>query len=48
MRIKHNMIDARGAVPESWACIDCGVNTAPGIATREQIKQALMIHNDKS
>jgi hypothetical protein len=24
------MIHARGAVPESWACIDCGVNTAPG------------------
>jgi hypothetical protein len=37
------MIDARGAVPESWACIDCGINTAPGCSTREQIEQALVI-----
>jgi hypothetical protein len=34
------MIDARGAVPESWNCIDCGINTAPGCSTREQIEQA--------
>jgi hypothetical protein len=34
------MIDANGGIPESWACIDCGVNTAPGCSTREQIEQA--------
>src|SRR5262245_9021434 len=22
--------------PESWACVDCGENTAPGVATRGQ------------
>jgi hypothetical protein len=36
-------IDARGKCPESWACIDCGVNTAPGMKNRIQIEQALMI-----
>ncbi|MDN5003904.1 hypothetical protein ACFQZO_24000 [Bradyrhizobium sp. GCM10027634] len=27
--------------PESWACIDCGVNTAPGLLNRRQLQQAL-------
>jgi len=22
--------DLKGATPESWACVDCGINTAPG------------------
>jgi hypothetical protein len=26
--------------PDSWCCIDCGINTAPGMPTREQIRQA--------
>jgi hypothetical protein len=26
--------------PESWACIDCGFNTGPGMPTRGQIGQA--------
>jgi hypothetical protein len=33
-------IDARGVVPESWACIDCGINTAPGCMNRAQLEQA--------
>jgi hypothetical protein len=37
------MIDAKGAVPESWACLDCGINTAPGCSTREQIEQAFAV-----
>src|ERR1700691_5968079 len=36
-------VDARGKVPESWNCVDCGVNTAPGIMTRIQIETALTI-----
>ena len=32
--------DLRGKVPESWACIDCGINTAPGLLNREQMEQA--------
>lgn len=26
--------------PESWACIDCGVNTGPGMPTRGQMVRA--------
>jgi hypothetical protein len=41
---KHsNKIDARGKIPESWACIDCGINTAPGLLNRTQLEQALAV-----
>jgi hypothetical protein len=33
-------VDARGTVPESWVCADCGVNTAPGLLARVRIEQA--------
>jgi hypothetical protein len=36
-------VDARGKYPESWACVDCGVNTAPGCLNRVQVEQALML-----
>jgi hypothetical protein len=42
--------DLRGKTPESWLCIDCGVNTAPGCSTREQFEQAFAagaIRNDQ-
>ena len=32
--------DMRGVIPESWACIDCGINTAPGILNRVRAEQA--------
>ena len=32
--------DLRSLVPESWACIDCGINTAPGCLNRAQMEQA--------
>lgn len=31
----------RGAIPESWDCIDCGINTAPGFFNRDLIAKAL-------
>jgi hypothetical protein len=31
--------DLKGATPESWACIDCGINTAPGYPTRAEIER---------
>jgi hypothetical protein len=34
-------IDLRGKIPESWACIDCRINTAPGCLNRAQMEQAL-------
>jgi hypothetical protein len=33
--------DLRGKLPESWACIDCGINTAPGLLNREQMEHAM-------
>ena len=33
--------DLRGMMPESWACIDCGINTAPGCMNRKQLEQAM-------
>ena len=31
--------DLKGATPESWACIDCGINTAPGYPTRVEMER---------
>ena len=33
-------IDLKGATPESWCCIDCGINTAPGYPTRVEMEQS--------
>jgi hypothetical protein len=38
--IKRDRIDCRGLVRESWACIDCAINTASGCSTRVQLEQA--------
>jgi hypothetical protein len=35
---------ARGVAPESWLCVDCGVNTAPGCPTRKEIDVAMVIY----
>jgi hypothetical protein len=32
-----------GQVPESWCCIDCGFNTAPGCFNRAQLECASRI-----
>jgi hypothetical protein len=36
----------RGKMPEIWACIYCGTNTAPGLLNRQQLDQALATHSD--
>lgn len=36
-------IDARGMVPESWACNDCGLNTHPGSLNRKQVEEAFAL-----
>ena len=38
-------IDCSG-LPESWHCIDCGFDTAPGCLGREQMEQALAALRD--
>jgi hypothetical protein len=32
--------DLRGITPETWNCIDCGINTHPGSLSREQMEKA--------
>jgi len=29
----------QGVTPESWACVDCGINTWPGFPTRVEIER---------
>jgi hypothetical protein len=35
---------ARGVYPESWLCVDCGLNTAPKMPDRKQIDLALALY----
>jgi hypothetical protein len=39
-RSKAGRKDFRGVAPESWNCIDCGCNTAPGFPTRLEVERA--------
>jgi hypothetical protein len=40
MNIQKRM-DLRGQIPESWTCIGCDFNTAPGLMNRLQMEEAL-------
>lgn len=33
-------LDLKGVTPDNWNCIDCGVNTAPGIPSRAEFENA--------
>jgi hypothetical protein len=33
-----------GRTPETWLCVDCGANTAPGCQNRKEAELALAIH----
>jgi hypothetical protein len=33
--------DLSGLIPESWLCIDCGFNTAPGLLNRREAEKAI-------
>jgi hypothetical protein len=35
----HDLPDFSGQLPESWACVDCPANTAPGVPTRIEAEQ---------
>jgi hypothetical protein len=30
----------KGCIPESWCCVDCNVNTAPGLLNRIEMERA--------
>src|SRR5262245_7244680 len=34
-------LNLTGLMPESWLCVDCGVNSAPGFPNRKQAEFAL-------
>jgi len=33
-------VDLKGLLPESWCCVDCGRDTAPGSKTRAEVEAA--------
>jgi hypothetical protein len=33
-------LSLKGLIPDSWECIDCGFNTAPGLSTRVEVEAA--------
>jgi hypothetical protein len=35
------MTDLKGMAPESWLCVECGFNTAPGLFNRAELEQAI-------
>jgi hypothetical protein len=35
----RDRFDLKGITPESWACIDCGINTAPGSPSRVELER---------
>jgi hypothetical protein len=34
---------AKGKAPESWLCVDCGINTAPGLPNRKEVELEIAI-----
>jgi hypothetical protein len=36
------------AAPVSWLCVDCGVNTAPGLMTRAEMAKAFIVDGKES
>lgn len=35
------MDSLEGLLPESWLCVDCGFNTAPGLHNRREMEEAI-------
>src|SRR5262249_28236935 len=35
------MTDLSGLVPESWLCVDCGADTAPGVPNRIELGRTI-------
>jgi hypothetical protein len=33
-------MNLEGVTPESWCCIDCGINTAPGWPSRVEMERS--------
>jgi hypothetical protein len=39
--MEEEVVDLRGMTPESWLCVDCGFNTAPGMFNRVEMEKAI-------
>ena len=39
-------VSVRGKQPETWLCVDCGLNTAPGMADRKQAELKFTIYGE--
>ena len=37
----RNDLSLKGVIPDSWLCVDCGFNTAPGLSTRAEVEAAM-------
>ena len=40
-------VDLRGRLPETWCCLDCGVNTAPGLSSRAEAERRFNAGEDR-
>jgi hypothetical protein len=45
-QIEPERMSLKGRTPESWLCIDCGVNTSPGMSTRRELEKAIAALGD--
>jgi hypothetical protein len=44
LHVERDRLDFSGLIPESWLCVDCGFNTAPGLKnTRQAQAEAAML-----
>lgn len=46
--MRMNGVDMKGQVPESWHCVDCGFDTAPGCPNRIEVETAFAAHGECS
>jgi hypothetical protein len=44
----RNMREDEINQPVNWLCVDCGVNTAPGLSTRAEMYKAFVIEGKES
>lgn len=45
-QVKIGDTDLKGLLPESWCCVDCGIDTAPGCSNRAEMESAFNAGQD--
>jgi hypothetical protein len=46
-QVSESTKDLKGVVPESWCCVDCGVNTASGMMNRAEMEKWFAEQSDE-